>query len=247
MQRNQFRTCVLGRSAPAYHRRVDAGTEAIVRLAWSRRLGLADDSRPGSGRSFVMSDGNVMGVVLGDSSIAVGTGSVLPQMGHLSDQQLIDPSTLLSLAGGRGRLLGEWMLLFTDKYVADTSWTSVAVDDDPDSVAGVQRLCPPDDVLEVGLSELDWQFAVRDDADALVGGAGFAESEGILANIGVLTAPSVRGRGWATRAATVATNEALDRGLIPQWRARRTNVAALATAARLGYVALGGQTSVLLT
>ena len=69
----------------------------------------------------------------------------------------------------------------------------------------------------------------------------------ILAPLGVLTAPSARRQGWATRAAAVATNEALDRGLIPQWRARTGNTASLALAEKLGYLPLGRQTTVLLS
>jgi GNAT superfamily N-acetyltransferase len=228
---------------------MDAGTEAIVRLAWSRRLGLADDAllECGPGRSSTTSDGVLMGVVLAGSTVATGPESLLPAMSELSDEQLTDGSTLLSLTGGRGRLLGEATLMFTDTYISDSSWTSVEVDDDPMSVVQLEQVCPPDDVLEVELAGLDWRFAVRDDADVPVCGAGFAEWEQILAHLGVLTAPSARRQGWATRAAAVATNEALDRGLIPQWRARTGNTASLALAEKLGYLPLGRQTTVLLS
>lgn len=187
-----------------------------------------------------------MGVELAGSTIAVGPASLQSRLDELSDEQLTDGSTLLALSGGRGRLAGEATLLFTDAYVTDSGWTSVEVDDDPEAVGQLERSCPPDDVLEAGLAGLDWRFAVRDDADAAVCGAGFDEWERILAHLGVLTVPSARRHGWATRAAAVATNEALDRGLVPQWRARRSNAASRATAMRLGYVALGRQTTVLL-
>ena len=228
---------------------MDAGTEAIVRLAWSRRLGLADDAllEPGAGRSSRTHDGVVMGVVLAGATVAVGPESLLSAMDDLSEEQLTDGSLLLSLAGGRGRLLGEATLSFTDTYVPDRGWTSVEVDDDPTSVAELERRCPPDDVLEVGLAGLDWRFAVRDDADALVCGAGFGVWEQIIALLGVLTAPSARRQNWATRAGAVATNEALDRGLIPQWRARTQNAASMALGKKLGYEILGRQTTVLLS
>ena len=48
-------------------------------------------------------------------------------------------------------------------------------------------------------------------------------------------------------AAAIATNDALDVGLVPQWRARTENRASRAIAARLGYVEVGSQTTVLLT
>lgn len=228
---------------------MDAGIEAIVRLAWARRLQLADDAllAPGAGRSFATRDDLLMGVSLAGSTVAVGPASLQSAMSGLSDDQLTDGSTLLSLTGGRGRLVGAASLLFTDTYAANSSWTSVEVDDDPESIGQLERLCPPDDVVEVDLAALDWRFAVRDDADAVVAGAGFAEWEQIRAQLGVLTAPSARRRGWATRAAAVATNEALDRGLVPQWRARVGNAASLGLAIKLGYLPLGRQTTVQLS
>lgn len=227
---------------------MDVGTEAIVRLAWSRHLGLADQalSDAGSGRSLEEHDGLVMGVVLAGATVAIGPALLLPAMTELSDQELTDGSTLMSLTRSRGRLLGEANLLFTDAYVSNSVWTAVEVDDDPESVAQLERRCPPDDVLEVGLAGMDWSIAVRDDTDTPVSGAGFQEWEHILAHLGVLTAPSARRQGWASRAAAVATNEALDRGLVPQWRARTDNAASMALAARLGYRVVGRQATVAL-
>ena len=46
--------------------------------------------------------------------------------------------------------------------------------------------------------------------------------------------------------AALATNEALDFGLVPQWRSRIENTASRRTAARLGFVEVGSQTTVLL-
>lgn len=224
---------------------MDAGTEAIVRLAWSRRLGLADEALTRPGRSRREDERVLMGVALGGSTVAIGPRSLSAALAELSDDELTDGPTLLSLAGGSGRLIGDSTLSFTDTYVADRSWTSVEVDDGAASVGELERLCPPDDVLEVGLSGLEWRFAVRSDADVPVAGAGFDEWEQILAQVGVLTAPTARRQGWATRAAAVATNEALDRGLVPQWRCRTDNAASSALAAKLGYRVLGRQATVL--
>ena len=187
-----------------------------------------------------------MGVVLAGASVAVGPGWLSAALADLSDEELTDGPTLLALAGSSGRLVGEATLSFTDTYVAG-SWTSVEVDDDPDAIDELERRCPPDDVLEVGLAQFDWRFVVRDDSDHPVAGAGLQEWEQILGHLGVLTAPDARGRGWATRAAAVATNEALDRGLVPQWRCRTGNTAFAALAVKLGYQVLGRQATVLLT
>jgi len=61
-----------------------------------------------------------------------------------------------------------------------------------------------------------------------------------------LTPPAFRRRGFGLIAAALAVNEALDHGLVPQWRSRVENSASRSTAARLGFVEVGSQTTVLL-
>ncbi len=70
--------------------------------------------------------------------------------------------------------------------------------------------------------------------------------EQIIAHLGVLTPPPFRRRGFGLLSAALATNEALDFGLVPQWRSRIENTASRRTAARLGFVEVGSQTTVLL-
>jgi predicted GNAT family acetyltransferase len=62
----------------------------------------------------------------------------------------------------------------------------------------------------------------------------------------VLTPPGFRRRGFGLLAAALATNDALDAGLVPQWRSRIENNASRRTAARLGFLEVGSQTTVLL-
>jgi hypothetical protein len=77
-------------------------------------------------------------------------------------------------------------------------------------------------------------------------GAGYDIWEGILAHMGALTAPDERRRGRASYAVSVAVEEAMAAGLIPQWRARTDNVGSQRTAVRAGFVRAGTQTSVVL-
>jgi len=79
--------------------------------------------------------------------------------------------------------------------------------------------------------------------DRVVAAAGYHRWPAGTAHLGILTAPDVRGRGLATRAAAAATADALAAGLLPQWRARVP--ASLRVAAKLGYRTLGRQFSVL--
>ena len=79
-------------------------------------------------------------------------------------------------------------------------------------------------------SALAARFVVLDEADHPTSGAGYDEWEGLLAHLGVLTPPRHRRSGRATVAAALATNDALDAGLVPQWRARTANAASRALA-----------------
>ena len=123
---------------------------------------------------------------------------------------------------------------------------SVSVTDDPVAVVELEKACPPDDVAEVGLAEMSRALVTLNELDQPTAGAGYAEWEQIIAHLGVLTPPPFRRRGFGVLSAALATNEALDFGLMPQWRSRIENTASRRTAARLGFVEVGSQTTVLL-
>ena len=80
-------------------------------------------------------------------------------------------------------------------------------------------------MAEVGLAELGRVFVTFDDRDQPTSGAGYDEWQGLLGHLGVLTPPELRGNGWGTVAAALALNDALDVGLVAQWRARIDNTA----------------------
>ncbi len=69
----------------------------------------------------------------------------------------------------------------------------------------------------------------------LVATAGYRVWGGELANIGVLTHPAHRGRGYGRSVVSGITAETLDRGLVPHYRALHTNHASLAVARALGF------------
>jgi RimJ/RimL family protein N-acetyltransferase len=60
-----------------------------------------------------------------------------------------------------------------------------------------------------------------------------------LAHIGVVTHPVARNQGYATRAVALATEFALDAGLLPQYRVLERNLASRRVAAKLGFRAYG--------
>jgi RimJ/RimL family protein N-acetyltransferase len=113
----------------------------------------------------------------------------------------------------------------------------------------LEGLCPPDDVNEVGLSDLENRFTIMrgDNGDRVPVACGaYSEWEGILAHMGVLVDPVWRRQGLGSLAASVAAHEALASGLTLQWRAEVSNKSSLAIARSLGFAAGGIQTSVLL-
>jgi hypothetical protein len=118
-----------------------------------------------------------------------------------------------------GRLLGHATLAFRDEYLALDERVAVSVTDDPAAVLDLEKACPPDDVAEVGLADMSRALVTLDELDQPTAGAGYAEWEQIIAHLGVLTPPAFRRRGFGQVAAALATNDALDLGLVPQWRA----------------------------
>lgn len=234
---------------------MDQHTRSIVELAWARVLELPDDAlmTPSPERVTRVLDSMIMFVTLWDHRILLAPQPVLERAAACSDEELQDGPVLLGLSRTPGpgthpgRLVGAATLAFTDSYVTGPALETVLVTDDAAAVTDLERLCPPDDTAEVGLSSMRWKFATLDETDQITAGAGFEEWQQILAHLGVLTPPTLRRYGFATVAAGIATNQALDRGLVPQWRARVDNVASRALAARLGFDEVGTQTTVALS
>lgn len=231
--------------------RLDANTEAIIRLAWARIGDLADDAlladREGE---RILIEGGTEGITflrLFGHSVLLGPPWALEAVRPYDDDALT-PHRLLTLAAGHGpQLLGEAALAYTDRYVEHPDLARARITDDPDAVRDLLARCPADDIGESGVEEMTERWVLLDAADLPVALAGFAISGDIIAHLGVLTALDDRRRGNGALAASVAVNEALDAGLVPQWRARLDNRSALAVAAVLGFERVGSQTTVLIS
>jgi hypothetical protein len=231
---------------------VETNTEAIVRLAWSRVLRVDDDGEgPVIGRRRYREDDAlraVMYVRLFGESVFVGPSWACEQARRHDDDDLETIRTLLDICSGQGgRAVGQATLAYTDGYVSIPPFDQV-VAREPDAVAALERICPPDDVSEVGLAEMAETFVLveEDQPQVALAGAGYVEWESILGHLGVLTSLEHRGAGLAKAIGAVATNDALDAGLVPQWRARVDNEPSRRVAAALGYQEVGSQTTVLL-
>lgn len=226
---------------------------AIARLAWARTLGLDDDALTTSGVR-VAHAGPASGtdtlsfLRLGDVSTLVGPGRLTDKVdgGHLED--LADPAALLALSNNpSARCTGPEVLLFVSDYPelsADPGDDQPLVSNDPAHARAVADQCPPDDVTESALDHLETVFTLLTDDETPIASAGYSELEGLISDFGVLTAPGQRRKGFASIIGRIATEDALDTGLIPQFRVHRDNFAARTLAHTLGYVEAGMHTSV---
>lgn len=233
---------------------LEPGSAEIVQLAWDRRLGFDDGAFAGAaGRRLTRADDaarSLQFVRLFGSSALVGPQWALNAAGGYTDEELAQHVTLLTITRGHGgHGLGAAALFFADDLPLQQPSEELTVSrGNPDAIE-LEALCPPDDVNEVGLADLEHRFTimhVEDGRRTPVACGAYTEWEGILAQLGVLVAPEWRRRGVGTLAASIAAHEALASGLTLQWRADVSNKGSLALARSLGFTAGGIQTSVLL-
>lgn len=228
---------------------MEDNTAAIVRLAWTRILGLPDGALEGVADQRTMCEGadTITFVRLWAHRVLVAPAWFLDRARTLSDAELTNGSQLLArTAGYGGRLLGDATLAYLDGYLESDELDALTVTDDPAALVDLELSCPPDDVAEVGLAELGTALVTLDELDRPTAGAGYDEWAHLLAHLGVLTPPEFRRRGHGGAAVALASNDALDAGLVPQWRARVENGASRRLATRLGFTEIGSQTTVLL-
>ena len=233
---------------------LDPGSAAIIQLAWARHLGLDDGDFAAaltSGERVVRADDaakTVEFVRLFGSSALVGPQWVIDAAAGIPDDEMAQHVTLLTLTrshGGHG--LGAAALFFADDLPLRQPSEELTVSHGNPEAIELEGLCPPDDVNEVGLSDLENRYTIVHEVDGRrvpVACGAYAEWEGLLAHLGVLVDPEWRRRGLGSLAASIAAHEALAAGLTVQWRAEVSNTGAVALARKLGLAAGGIQTSV---
>ncbi|MCU1435451.1 MAG: family acetyltransferase [Pseudarthrobacter sp.] len=233
---------------------LDPGSAAIIQLAWARHLRLDDGAFAAaltSGERVVRADEaakTVEFVRLFGSSALVGPQWVIDAAAGIPDDEMAQHVTLLTLTrshGGHG--LGAAALFFADDLPLRQPSEELTVSHGNPEAIELEGLCPPDDVNEVGLSDLENRYTIVHEVDGRrvpVACGAYAEWEGLLAHLGVLVDPEWRRRGLGSLAASIAAHEALAAGLTVQWRAEVSNTGAVALARKLGLAAGGIQTSV---
>ncbi|HYH76405.1 MAG TPA: GNAT family N-acetyltransferase [Arthrobacter sp.] len=233
---------------------LEPGSAAIIQLAWARRLGLDDNAFAeslASGERIVRADDSVRTVEfvrLFGSSALVGPQWIIAAAAGIPDEEMAQHVTLLTLTrahGGHG--LGAAALFFADDLPLKQPSEDLTVSHGNPEAIELEGLCPPDDVNEVGLSDLENRYTIVHEVDGRrvpVACGAYSEWEGLLGHLGVLVDPEWRRRGLGSLAASIAAHEALAAGLTVQWRAEVSNTGCVALARKLGLSTGGIQTSV---
>ncbi|NLE82225.1 MAG: GNAT family N-acetyltransferase [Rhodococcus sp.] len=224
---------------------------AIARLAWARALGLDDDALTTSGvrAANPAPARRILSFLrLGDVCTLIGPAELIETVDDENLEDLADPAALLTLTNDpSARCTGSEVLLFTSDYTESSPHPDdeqPLVSSDPAHSRTLAGLCPPDDVTESALGHRETVFTLLTDDETPIATAGYSEFEGFVADVGVLTAPDQRRKGFASIIGRIATEDALDSGLVPQFRVHRDNFAARALARSLGYSETGIHTSV---
>ena len=232
---------------------LEPGSAEIVQLAWARRLGFDGAFAAAAGVRLTRADETARSlqfVRLFGNSALVGPQWALDAADGLSDEELAQHVTLLTITRGHGgHGLGAAALFFADDLPLQQPAGELTVSHGNPEAIELETFCPPDDVNEVGLADLEHRFTVlhlEDGRRTPVACGAYAEWEGLLAHMGVLVSPEWRRHGLGKLAASVAAHEALAAGLTLQWRSEVSNKGSLALARSLGFSAGGIQTSVLL-
>lgn len=227
-------------------------TVMTVQETWARILGLPHESMAQNGARIYLekSDSPVlMFVSLFGVGVVRGPKWAIEVAHDLADHELASHAKLLEISAPHGgQPLGEAGLFFCDT-VPSVSGGASTVSSDPAHALALERACSQDDAAEVGLSEMETTFVLLDGDEPTqlpLAGCGYDIWEASLAHMGVLTAPGQRRQGHAATAVSIAMGQAMDLGLVPQWRARTDNAASIRTALGAGFKQAGSQTTVLL-
>lgn len=204
-----------------------------------------DDVLPGEGARVATV------VRLGEVAVVAGPEWFVAACRDVDDEVLALESTLLRIGAAHGaRSRGEHTLYYADEAPEVDPARSIAVSFDSAHALEVGALCPADDVTAAALPQWDHTASlVPVFEDGRGGGvacaaAGYDVVSGIVARLGVLAVPHLRGKGLGTYAAAAAMESAWLDGLVSSARVPDGQTMAHHIAVAVGMEPLGTQTSI---
>lgn len=235
---------------------LDAHTQQIIMLAWSRILGLEDtelQAAPPGERIEAVDDvaTSVQFLQLFGRTVLYGPADILAEARDIPDEELTLESRLLDTTRTHApgaRMLGESHLLYCEEPPEVEGSEHVAVSFEPDDAQRLSAVSPADDVARSGLTDTEWSAtAVREATGEPLAAASREVWQHVLGHLGILAHPDHRGLGLARFIAAVAVQEAFIDGLVPQWRAAAEAPGSLRMAISLGFTQAGHHTTVALS
>lgn len=159
---------------------------------------------------------------------------------------------------------GRWAEIFGDRFrfligpatvrYADST-TLRPIDDDRVRLLTNTDL-PSVESLRRAVDPTEWEHGGSGTDDRLAGAfvdgelaalAGYEVWGGAIAHLAIVTHPAYRRRGLAAPAVSLLAREALDRGLVPQYRALESNTPSIAISDRLGFLPYARSLAIRLT
>jgi GNAT superfamily N-acetyltransferase len=227
---------------PATRRRVDEG--------WAHTFGLPADALAGGGVHVVTapvgaSDTVVVrlphGTVVSTpfAAEALITDALGRMAGNLT--QLTNPQAWRAVLGDEAAVLGPSQHAYNDEIRSLGAVDARVIAAPPGIRAALARLArtmPAEEWQEAGFDDPGLVFTFME-RRSILAAAHLSPWGGHLVDLGFVTRPNARGRGYGTIVAAAAARDAIERHGLARWRARLANEPSLAVARRLGFTPYG--------
>lgn len=219
-----------------------------VLRGWAGRLSVPVETLTSPGTHVIAREGATAVVVveleMECSRVVVGPSAALERIRDLGRTEPLDLQLLVTgLESFRPRPIGAASLSYRDTRLARR--LPIATTRADDALVEEQRQAvAADEWDESGLATMPQRWAATTPEGQLAALGGFERWGADIAQLGVVAKPEARGQGYAAAAAGEALTQALDDGLVAQWRCREGNAASERLAASLSFTRLGRQLAV---
>lgn len=240
---------------------MNAETRDVVDGYWAEALGCPRETLRSEGVSFVTGDAGLVEVIAHGDSTVVSVApdrpdSVRDALSGLDPADLVDPDVLTdrfaAVDVALDEVLGPAFLGYTDdsslSVVESTpapgeQTTRLLTEDDGPAYDALRAACSDDAWSDGGSSFVPGRSVGRFVGSELVALAGYEVWDDTLAHVAVVTHPEHRNEGHAQAVVSAVARDALDAGLVPQYRTLEAWPWSVQVATKVGFERWG--TSVL--